>query len=200
MANGHIVDILFSLKFTRIVKYIHLLCKYKIVFLNYIWHLYLDSFSSWQTAPIGKPVTTIAHNTSATSIYISWKPPPPDTILGEFLGYRITYKVRDRNADPVEIYIRDSSVEVDIFQISFYLFLLFCNILIWPAGFFAWQSHEIHDLETYTQYLVSLQVFNPEGPGPATTVLVMTDEGGEWNRKLKIYFVYCSVNAVHTFI
>lgn len=41
------------------------------------------------------------------------------------------------------------------------------------------QSHEIHNLETYTQYLVSLQVFNPEGPGPATTVLVMTDEGGE---------------------
>lgn len=27
------------------------------------------------------------------------------------------------------------------------------------------QSHEIHSLETYTQYLVSLQVFNPEGPG-----------------------------------
>lgn len=41
------------------------------------------------------------------------------------------------------------------------------------------QSHEIHHLETYTQYLVSLQVFNPEGPGPATTVLVMTDEGGK---------------------
>lgn len=41
------------------------------------------------------------------------------------------------------------------------------------------QSHEIHGLETYTQYLVSLQVFNPEGPGPATTVLVMTDEGGK---------------------
>ncbi|XP_055699332.1 tyrosine-protein phosphatase 99A isoform X3 [Phlebotomus papatasi] len=100
--------------------------------------------------PTGKPVATIAHNTSATSIYISWKPPPADTILGEFLGYRITYRPRDKNTDDVkEIYIRDSSVE----------------------------SHEIHDLETYTQYLVSIQVFNPEGPGPATTVLVMTDEG-----------------------
>lgn len=42
------------------------------------------------------------------------------------------------------------------------------------------QSHEIHNLETYTQYLVSLQVFNPEGPGPATTVGVMTDEGGKY--------------------
>lgn len=67
----------------------------------------------FSTVPIGKPVTTIAHNTSSSSIYISWKPPPPDTILGEFLGYRITYRVRDRHNDTTEeIYIRDSSVEV----------------------------------------------------------------------------------------
>ncbi|XP_058130396.1 protein sidekick-2-like [Anopheles ziemanni] len=107
-------------------------------------------FVTLREAPTGKPVTTIAHNTSATSVYISWKPPPPDTILGEFLGYRITYRTRDRHPDDVkEIYIRDSTVE----------------------------SHEIHNLETYTQYLVSIQVFNPEGLGPPTTVLVMTDEG-----------------------
>lgn len=63
--------------------------------------------------PIGKPITTIAHNTSATSLYISWKPPPPDTILGEFLGYRITYRTRDKNNNDLrEIYIRDSGVEV----------------------------------------------------------------------------------------
>ncbi|XP_065074561.1 protein sidekick-1-like [Ochlerotatus camptorhynchus] len=107
-------------------------------------------FVTLREVPTGKPVTTIAHNTSASSLYISWKPPPPDTILGEFLGYRITYRTRDRNPDDVqEIYIRDSSVE----------------------------SHEIHNLQTYTQYLVSIQVFNPEGLGPPTTVLVMTDEG-----------------------
>lgn len=63
--------------------------------------------------PTGKPVTTTAHNTSSSSIYISWKPPAPDTILGEFLGYRITYKIRDKHNDTAkEIYIRDSSVEV----------------------------------------------------------------------------------------
>ncbi|EEB18665.1 hypothetical protein Phum_PHUM527020 [Pediculus humanus corporis] len=38
-------------------------------------------------------------------------------------------------------------------------------------------SHTIQNLETFTQYLVSVQVFNPEGPGPNATVLVMTDEG-----------------------
>ncbi|XP_048512163.1 tyrosine-protein phosphatase 99A-like isoform X2 [Athalia rosae] len=100
--------------------------------------------------PDGKPTITTAHNTSATSILIAWRPPSRDTIHGEFLGYRIAYRPRDiRNEDVKEIYIRDANVE----------------------------SHTIHNLETYTQYLVSLQVFNPEGLGPSTTVLVMTDEG-----------------------
>ena len=39
-------------------------------------------------------------------------------------------------------------------------------------------------MQVFTQYLVSLEVENPEGSGPATTVVVMTDEGGE--RKDKI--------------
>jgi len=42
------------------------------------------------------------------------------------------------------------------------------------------QSHEIQNLQTYTQYKVTVQVFNPEGLGPETTILVMTDEGGEY--------------------
>ncbi|GJQ68134.1 hypothetical protein Trydic_g10717 [Trypoxylus dichotomus] len=100
--------------------------------------------------PTGKPTITTAHNTSASALHISWRPPHHDTIHGEFLGYRISYRPRDRGPDGIkEIYIRDPSVE----------------------------SHTIQNLETYTQYLVSLQVFNPEGPGPSTTVLVMTDEG-----------------------
>jgi len=45
--------------------------------------------------------------------------------------------------------------------------------------FFSLQSHEIHDLDTYTQYLISIHVFNPEGIGPATNIGVMTDEGGK---------------------
>ncbi|MPC37097.1 hypothetical protein E2C01_030571 [Portunus trituberculatus] len=39
------------------------------------------------------------------------------------------------------------------------------------------QSHKVTNLRTYTQYLVSLQVINPEGLGPTSTVAVMTDEG-----------------------
>ncbi|XP_063218642.1 protein sidekick-2-like [Bacillus rossius redtenbacheri] len=100
--------------------------------------------------PDGRPTITTAHNTSATSIYLSWRAPARDSIHGEFLGYRIEYRPREQRHESVkEIYIRDANVD----------------------------SHTITNLETYTQYRVSLQVFNPEGPGPSTTVLVMTDEG-----------------------
>lgn len=57
-------------------------------------------------------------------------------------------------------------------------FLMFCQLAI---ILFLLQSHEITNLETYTQYKVTVQVFNPEGLGPETTILVMTDEGGKWD-------------------
>jgi hypothetical protein len=41
------------------------------------------------------------------------------------------------------------------------------------------QSYTLEGLAVYTQYLVSLKVYNPEGSGPETIVVVMTDEGGE---------------------
>ncbi|KAF4530588.1 hypothetical protein B566_EDAN006794 [Ephemera danica] len=109
-------------------------------------------FYTLREVPDGKPTITTAHNTSATSLRISWRPPHPDTIHGEFLGYRISFRPRDQGEETVkEIYIRDPSAD----------------------------SHTIQNLKTYAQYLVSLQVFNPAGTGPSTTVLVMTDEGGE---------------------
>ena len=44
----------------------------------------------------------------------------------------------------------------------------------------AFQSHTITGLRPFTQYLVSLQVENPAGRGPSTTVVVTTEEGGEF--------------------
>eukprot|EP00095_Tigriopus_kingsejongensis_P008769 maker-scaffold151_size306168-snap-gene-2.8 protein:Tk08769 transcript:maker-scaffold151_size306168-snap-gene-2.8-mRNA-1 annotation:"unnamed protein product" len=100
--------------------------------------------------PSGKPTITAAHNTSSTSIQISWRPPNVKTIHGEFLGYRIAYKPRNSGAEAVkEISIKDPSIS----------------------------KHIIQKLDIFTQYLVSLQVLNPEGLGPSTTVVVMTDEG-----------------------
>ncbi|XP_071054817.1 putative receptor-type tyrosine-protein phosphatase mosPTP-1 isoform X3 [Onthophagus taurus] len=119
-------------------------------------------------APTGKPTITTAHNTSSTSLHISWRPPHRDTIHGEFLGYRISYRPRDRSPDTSkEIYIRDPAVE----------------------------SHTIQNLETYTQYLVTLEVFNPEGLGPSTTVLVMTDEGVP-SKPLNVSVVDVTANSI----
>ena len=47
------------------------------------------------------------------------------------------------------------------------------------------QSHTLEELSVFTQYLVSLRVFNPEGAGPDTIVVVMTDEGGENHRNMR---------------
>jgi hypothetical protein len=45
----------------------------------------------------------------------------------------------------------------------------------------------LRNLTPYTQYLFSLRVLNPQGVGPISTVVVMTDEGGE-NRPLSVKF------------
>ncbi|KAJ8978165.1 hypothetical protein NQ317_004214 [Molorchus minor] len=102
-------------------------------------------------APSGHVTVTNAKNVSAGSVYFSWSAPPNETIFGEFLGYRISYKPRTRPEENKEIYVRDPSVT----------------------------NHILTRLEPWTQYYVTVQVFNPEGLGPNTTVLIMTDEGGE---------------------
>ena len=56
------------------------------------------------TEPSGKPRVTAAHNTSSTSLYLSWQAPELNTIHGEFLGYKISYRPRDvSEAKAVEV-------------------------------------------------------------------------------------------------
>ncbi|XP_023221800.1 tyrosine-protein phosphatase 99A-like isoform X2 [Centruroides sculpturatus] len=98
--------------------------------------------------PDGKPTIIGAHNTSSSTIRIQWAPPPRHSIHGEFLGYKISYRPRDRPEEKT-IILRDPSA----------------------------RQYTFRNLETFTQYLVSVQVFNPAGQGPAATVAVMTDEG-----------------------
>ena len=106
---------------------------------------------SFYSVPSGKPTITAAHNTSSTSIQLSWRAPHPSTLHGEFLGYRIAFKPRNAGQDQVqEVLIKDPGIS----------------------------KYTIQRLQIFTQYLVSLQVQNPEGLGPSTTVVVMTDEGG----------------------
>ena len=100
--------------------------------------------------PSGKPTITSAHNTSSDSIFLAWEPPHPGTLHGEFLGYQLSYRERDLD--------RENNTVVDIKG---------------PGA----REFTIKSLRVFTQYLVSLEVRNPEGLGPATTVVVMTDEG-----------------------
>ena len=100
--------------------------------------------------PSGKPTITSAHNTSSDSIFLAWEPPHPGTLHGEFLGYKLSYRERDLD--------RENNTVVDIKG---------------PGA----RESTIKSLRVFTQYLVSLEVRNPEGLGPGTTVVVMTEEG-----------------------
>jgi receptor-type tyrosine-protein phosphatase gamma len=115
--------------------------------------MYCNFLFTTLSVPSGKPTITAAHNTSSNSIQLTWRPPHPSTIHGEFLGYRVAFKPRNAIGSEAveEIKIKDPLVT----------------------------RYTIQKLTIFTQYLVSLQVYNPEGLGPSTTVVVMTDEGGE---------------------
>jgi len=54
------------------------------------------------------------------------------------------------------------------------------------------KSHLLQGLQTFTQYMISLQVFNPEGLGPSATAIVMTDEGGKrpFDRIFSLFFFF----------
>jgi hypothetical protein len=53
------------------------------------------------------------------------------------------------------------------------------------------QSHTLEGLAVYTQYLVYIKVYNPEGSGPETIEVVMTDEGGQ------LYIIINMFNKLH---
>mgnify|MGYP001179201246 FL=1 len=81
---------------------------------------------------------------------MSLRPIDPGTLHGEFLGYKLSYRERDLD--------RENNTVVDIKG---------------PGA----REFTIKSLRVFTQYLVSLEVRNPEGLGPGTTVVVMTEEG-----------------------
>ena len=64
-------------------------------------------------APGGKPVILAAHNTSATSVRLRWRPLTAEQLRGEFQAYRITYRERNGTDDSLrEVRIRDELTQV----------------------------------------------------------------------------------------
>ncbi|XP_023243545.1 protein sidekick-2-like [Centruroides sculpturatus] len=99
--------------------------------------------------PVGKPVVTNAYGVGSSSIRLHWVPPSQSTIYGEFSGYRITFRFRDKPEEKKVIVIRDPII----------------------------RDFTINNLATFTRYIISVQVFNPRGEGPSTSVGVKTGEG-----------------------
>ena len=62
--------------------------------------------------------------------------------------------------------------EFTIKNLSVFTQVLYCTVLYCAVLYCT-----VLYCTVFTQYLVSLEVRNPEGGGPATTVVVMTDEG-----------------------
>jgi hypothetical protein len=108
------------------------------------------------SVPSGRPQITSAQNLSSTSLRVTWRPPHPSTVHGEFLGYRVVYRQHHENNRRTEEDVRE--VVLDEAEAN--------NIVI-------------KGLNPFTRYFVSVQVVNPEGAGPSATCVVGTDEGGE---------------------
>ncbi|CAG2115739.1 unnamed protein product, partial [Medioppia subpectinata] len=100
--------------------------------------------------PDGKPTVVSAGNLSSSSLRVEWLPPNRNTIHGEFLGYRVKYRKHGPTLGlEREITLRDPDL----------------------------RSYTLRSLEPFTEYMISLQIFNPAGEGPATAVTATTDEG-----------------------
>ncbi|XP_054161930.1 tyrosine-protein phosphatase 99A-like isoform X2 [Oppia nitens] len=100
--------------------------------------------------PDGKPTVISAGNLSSGAIRVEWSPPNRNTIHGEFLGYKIKYRKHGLQLGVErEITVRDPDL----------------------------RSYTIRGLEPFTDYMISVQIFNPAGDGPATAVTAITDEG-----------------------
>ena len=56
--------------------------------------------------PTGKPTITEARNQSSSSIHLAWHPPHPDTLHGEFLGYKLSIRIRAEGSIPQIIMLK----------------------------------------------------------------------------------------------
>ena len=78
----------------------------RLLFLTNFYHLL-------SPAPGGKPVILAAHNTSATSVRVRWRPLAKQELRGEFQAYKITYRERNNTTSPIkELKITEESVQV----------------------------------------------------------------------------------------
>ena len=79
--------------------------------------------------PSGKPTITEAANASASALRLAWAPPHPSTLHGEFLGYRLSVRLRREGAVPLIIQLKGHTpiINQSINQLLLCLYTYFCG-------------------------------------------------------------------------
>ena len=106
-------------------------------------------------APTSPPLNVTALNTSSTSIFVTWSPPPSDNIPGILLGYEVSYT-------PSEPEISHNSSTIRR------VMLCSCNTSI-----------ELTNLTVYEPYNITVAAFTSAGIGNDSEIRqIWTDEEG----------------------
>ncbi|KAL8567567.1 hypothetical protein ACOMHN_054381 [Nucella lapillus] len=101
-----------------------------------------------EAAPTAPPTSVVAVNRSASSIEVTWVPPPPETQNGGLSGYKVLF------------YKNLSGIEEEQTRIS------------------AERRLSLESLETFTFYFIAVQPYNLAGEGPRSAqVVARTSEG-----------------------
>lgn len=106
-------------------------------------------------APLVAPANVTGHNTSSTSIYVTWQPVSPDdvNIRGIHRGYSIYYVSRDTPRPPMLM-----NVTVDVLT-----------------------THvQLTNLYKFTKYDIQVTVRTRWDGPKSTAITVSTDEGSKW--------------------
>ena len=99
--------------------------------------------------PSQAPVNLRAHNTSSTSLFVTWEPVPNDHVNGILLGFKLFYKKYGPN---------NASTQNATTTMNFTV---------------------LTGLEKFTIYEVKVLAFTRLGDGPEAAVAATTDEDGE---------------------
>ena len=101
------------------------------------------------------------HNTSSTSISVSWEEVQSDLQNGIITGYNITYESQTENDNAV--------------------------LLAGPND----RQANLTGLKEFVKYNISVIAFTVKGNGPPTVIVVRTDQDSKLNYSLKKKYSFC---------
>lgn len=100
------------------------------------------------------PTIRQIRNGTEGSLLIEWEAPPPTTLHGPLVGYRLMAHEL-RTGAMKEWYVQGSTT----------------------------RAYVLRDLNVYTKYMISVEADNNYGYSPMASMIVTTDEGGQFRKK-----------------